>query len=299
MQILSRIPQPACRAVALETTLLVHGVPRESASRLGADLAQIVRNEGAYPALVGVHAGVPTVGLSDQELTALLEAKEVPKANTANLGVLLHQSSHAATTVSTTMELAAPAGIRLFATGGIGGVHRGYGTKLDISSDLAAFARHPVAVVTSGVKSILDVEATRELLETLGVPVIGYRTSSFPAFYLRTSKAEVDARFDDPEQLASFVRAELARTGRGIVIANPVPHDHELDAKEWEEWLDLANKAAAAEVGRGRSATPLLLSKLHEVSGDRTLRSNIELAKSNAALAGRIAAVIAATEATR
>lgn len=298
MQILSRIPQPTCRAVALETTLLVHGVPRENASRLGADLAQIVRNEGANPALVGVHAGVPTVGLSDQELAALLAAKEVPKANTANLGVLMHRMSHAATTVSTTMELAAAAGICLFATGGIGGVHREYQTKLDISSDLAAFSRHPVAVVTSGVKSILDVEATRELLETLGVPVIGYRTSTFPAFYLRNSKAEVDARFDDPEQMASFVRAELARTGRGIVIANPVPHEHEVDAKEWEAWLEQATASAGAESMQGRSATPLLLSKLHEVSGGRTLRSNIELAKSNAALAGRLASLIAEVDAS-
>jgi pseudouridine-5'-phosphate glycosidase len=146
-----------------------------------------------------------------------------------------------------------------------------------------------VAVVTSGVKSILDVESTREVLETLGVPVIGYQTSSFPAFYLRTSRAEVDARFDDPEQLASFVQRELKRTGRGIVIANPVPFEHEVDASAWELWLDLATRAVASETRLGRSATPLLLSKLHEVSGGCTLRTNIELAKSNAALAGILA----------
>lgn len=293
MHVLSRVPSPASRAVALETTLLVHGVPRESAASLATDLATIVRSLGAHPALVGVHSGVPTVGLSDAELGDLLSAATVPKANTANLGLLMHAGSHAATTVSTTMELASRAGVRLFATGGIGGVHKDYGTQLDISSDLAAFTRFPIGVVTSGVKSILDVEATREALETLGVPVVGFRTDIFPAFYSRTSGAGVDARFDEIEDLAVFIRDELARTGRGVVIANPVPHEHEIDAPRWNGWLDLAIERARKAGIRGRALTPAVLGCLHEVSAGRTLRANLALVESNAALAAQIAACLA------
>ncbi len=292
MHVLSRVPSPASRAVALETTLLVHGVPRESAPSLASDLAEIVRREGAHPALVGVHAGIPTVGLSDAELSDLLAADSVPKANTANLGLLLHRGSHAATTVSTTMELAAKAGVQVFATGGIGGVHQGYGTHLDISSDLAAFTRFPIAVVTSGVKSILDVESTREALETLGIPVVGFQTDRFPAFYLRDSGAGVDARFDDVESMGVFVQDELARTGRGIVIANAIPEEHEIDRAVWKEWLDLATLQARKSGATGRQVTPGVLARLHQISAGKTLRANIALVHANAQLAARLAAVL-------
>lgn len=289
MHVLSRVPPPASRAVALETTLLVHGVPRDSALPLASEIAALVRSHGAEPALVGVHAGNPIVGLNDSELADLLADRSVPKANTANLGALVHARSHAAATVSTTMELAAAAGVRLFATGGIGGVHKGYGTRLDISSDLAAFTRFPVAVVTSGVKSILDVESTREALETLGIPVVGFQTDRFPAFYIRASEAGVDCRFDDIESLTDFVRFELNRTGRGIVIANPIPASDEIDPVSWSRWLDLATQSAASSSTQGRSVTPRILAELHTVSGGRTLAANIALAKSNASLAAQIA----------
>lgn len=289
MHVLSRVPSPASRAVALETTLLVHGVPRDSALSLASEIAALVRSGGAEPALVGVHAGNPIVGLNDSELADLLNDHSVPKANTANLGALIHARSHAATTVSTTMELAASAGVRLFATGGIGGVHKGYGTRLDISSDLAAFTRFPVAVVTSGVKSILDVESTREALETLGIPVVGFQTDRFPAFYIRASEGGVDCRFDDVESLADFVRFELNRTGRGIVVANPIPASDEIDSASWSHWLDLATQSATSSSAQGRSVTPHILAKLHAVSGGRTLAANIALAKSNASLAAQIA----------
>ena len=232
--------------VALETTLLVHGVPKESARPLAQELNTIVESEGATPALVGVVNGAPTVGMTPEELDTLLSAGSVAKANTANLGVLMARNLHAATTVSATMELAASAGIRLFATGGLGGVHPGFGAHLDISSDLAAFTRFPVAVVTSGVKSILDVVSTREALETLGVPVIGFKTDAFPAFYLRESGAGVDARFDDPDELASFIQLELARTGRGIVIANPIPEPDEIDPEQWLPDIDRDNNVFEA-----------------------------------------------------
>lgn len=284
-------------AVALETTLLLHGVPRADAPALGGDLAAIVTAQGARPAYVGIYHGTPTVGLNAQELGELLRANVagdgVPKANTANLGVLMHRRSHAATTVSTTMELASRAGVRVFATGGLGGVHRGYAEHPDISVDLAAFTRFPIAVVASGVKSILDVTATREALETLGVPVIGFGTDRFPAFYRRESDAGaacgVDARFDDPADLAKFVRTELARTARGVLIVNPIPAEAELSRSDWDRWLAEATKRADAAGVTGRSVTPFILGALHEVSGRSTLRANIALIRSNCELAGRIA----------
>lgn len=276
-------------AVALETTLLVHGVPSHSALPLNNNLSQLVSEQGASPALIGIIQGAPTVGMNSDELQTMLDHGDVLKANTANLGVALHSKVHAATTVSTTMELAAVAGVRVFATGGIGGVHRGYDKHLDISSDLAAFTRFPVAVVTSGVKSILDVVSTREALETLGVLVIGYRTDSFPAFYLRESDAGVDVRIDDPDDLAQLIESELNRTGRGIVIANPIPAEHELDKNDWNDWLKQATEHAHRIGATGRDTTPAILGKLHEVSNGATLTANLELVKSNARVAGMIA----------
>ncbi|MBO6513776.1 MAG: pseudouridine-5'-phosphate glycosidase [Phycisphaerales bacterium] len=276
-------------AVALETTLLVHGVPTDSSLSLNDELSAIVSDQHASPTLIGVLNGTPTIGMNPDELRIMLEHDQVMKANTANLGVALHTKAHAATTVSTTMELAATAGIKVFATGGIGGVHKGYDKHLDISSDLAAFTRFPVAVVTSGVKSILDVVSTREALESLGILVVGYQTDSFPAFYLRESEAGVDVRIDDPDELASLVDAELERTARGIVIANPIPSEHELDLESWNTWLSAASAHANSIGATGRSATPAILGKLHEVSNGATLRANIELVKSNAKLAGMIA----------
>lgn len=294
MKILSRVPEPVAGAVALETTLLVHGVPRDRGAALGRELAAIVRAEGAFPALVGVVAGRPTVGMTEEELGALMGAglsgsALVAKANTANLGVLMHRGQHAATTVSTTMELAAHAGVRVFATGGIGGVHEGYGSRLDVSADLAAFTRFPVAVVTSGVKSILDVESTREALETLGVPVIGFGTDRFPAFYRRGSGAGVDARIDDVAELAAFVARELARTGRGIVIANPIPESDEIPERTWTSWLERARADAAHMGAVGRDVTPAILASLHKISGGATLAANISLVRSNTKLAAGLA----------
>jgi pseudouridylate synthase len=276
------------RAVALETTLLVHGVPHSSAAPLASELGAIIEGEGSAPALVGVVDGVPTVGMGMAQLEAMLEAEHVAKANTANLGISMSQGEHAATTVSTTMEIAAFAGLRVFATGGIGGVHEGYGTKLDISADLLAFTRFPIAVVTSGVKSILDVVSTREALESLGVTVVGWKTDSFPAFYLRESESGVDVRFDDVDELAAFVRKELPRSGRGIVIANPIPSEYELDAGQWSKWLKKAKKLAEADGASGRGVTPAILGHLHAVSEGKTLEANIGLVKSNARVAGMI-----------
>ncbi|CAN5866780.1 pseudouridine-5'-phosphate glycosidase [soil metagenome] len=275
--------------VALETTLLIHGVPRSEAVGLARALDAIVRGAGAEPAVVGVIEGAPVVGMTMAQLEAMLALMEVPKLNSANLGVALARRQTGATTVSTTMELAAAAGVRVFATGGIGGVHKGFAQTMDISADLAAFTRFPVAVVTSGCKSILEVEATREALETLGVPVVGYRCDRFPAFYQRESAARVDARFDDLAELKAFVHGELARTGRGIVVCNPIPVEFEISENEFAAWLAGAEQEAVERGAGGRDATPAVLGALHRISGGRTLRANVELVKSNAGVAGRIA----------
>ena len=288
--------------VALETTLILHGVPRGTARELAERLARAVRDQGAEPALVGVVAGRAVVGMTLSDLDALLNADPlaVPKVNTANLGLALRNGGHAATTVSTTMELASGAGVSVFATGGIGGVHRAPAPgvrSFDVSADLAAFTRWPVAVVTSGVKSIHDIAATREVLETLGVPVVGFGTDEFPAFYMRRSPDQnvgrVDARFDDARELAKFVRAELARTNRGIVVCNPIPAAHELKPEDWARWLAQAEQRIGPTGAAGRDATPALLGALHEVSGGATLRANIALVESNARLAGQIARAMA------
>lgn len=281
--------------VALETTLLLHGVPREQARPLATQLAREVAQAGGTPLLVAIHDGRPVVGLNDAELDEMLAAPNVPKANTANLGILLHRGGHAATTVSTTMELAVHAGVRVFATGGLGGVHHGAAQHMDISSDLAAFTRFPVAVVTAGVKSILNVEGTREVLETLGIPVVGFQTDSFPSFYRRTSGAGVDARFDDMQDLARFVKGELARTSRGVVVCNPIPPGDEIAQADWERWLAAATQAAAEAGVSGRGITPFVLGALHAISGGVTLRANLALAMANARVAGALARAMSAT----
>ncbi len=302
------MPPPVPNAfVALETTLLLHGVPADAAKPLATRLASIIRDHGATPRLVGIVNGRPIVGMSDDQLDVLLATREsVKKVNTANVGIALFRGRHAATTVSTTMEFASRAGIHIFATGGIGGVHKFLptahsplptGSPFDISTDLIALTRFPIAVVASGVKSILDVAATREMLETLGIPVIGYRTDAFPAFYLReldASVGKVDYNFTDATELARFVRFELARTGRGILICNPIPAEHELKRDDWDRWLTAAEQRIStnAQASSGRDATPTLLAALHDISGGATLKANIELVCSNAALAAQIAAAM-------
>jgi pseudouridylate synthase len=280
-------------ALALETTLLVHGLPSGHSGELDHELRAICREEGAEPALVGVVGGVATVGMSEEELARLLErGHEVPKANAANLGVLMHREMDAATTVSATVELASEAGVRVFATGGLGGVHKGYHERLDISPDVTACARFPIAVVCSGVKSLLDVGSTREAFETLGVPVVGYRTDHFPAFYLRTSGHGVDARFDDIDDLAYFVAHETDRTGRAVVVCNPVPEEDELDAEAYRGWLAQAEGEAEKRGVRGRDLTPFLLAKVHELSGGATLEANLALVRSNVRLGAALAGAV-------
>lgn len=293
MTIDSRLTVPPARAVALESTLLVHGVPAGIAMDLHRSLCDQLMEVGSEPALIALLGGTPTVGVTEAELSRLIErGTSLPKVNTANLGVMRHWGADAATTVSTTMEIASAVGIRVFATGGLGGVHRGYGCHLDVSADLTALTRFPVAVITAGVKSILDIAATREALETLGVPVVGYRTDHFPAFYRRTADdhdLSVDARFDNFDELSAFLDAELRRTGRGVVVANPIDESDELDGGALQAWIEQAEDEADSAGVIGREVTPFILGRVHELSGGKTIEANIALVKGNARLAGSLA----------
>ncbi len=276
----------------METTLLAHGVPRNEGLSLAQDLAERVREQGAEPAVVGVVDGEAIVGLSDAELERMLSSADVSKANLSNLGLLRHRAAMGATTVSGTMALCAAVGVRVFATGGIGGVHPGYGQQWDVSADLMALSKYPVAVVTSGCKTVLDVVATREALETLGVPVVGVGTHHFPAFYLRESAASVDARFDDFDDLARYIRLELSQGNNGVVVANPIAETDAIDEVSWERWLAQARDRVAQEGVTGRGVTPALLGALHDISDGATLRANLALVRSNAVVAAKLAVAL-------
>lgn len=277
--------------VALETTLLAHGLPAGRGLPLAAELDEIIETHNARPATIGVLDGVPIVGMTAVELADFLARPVIHKANTGNLGPLIHQRATAATTVSATVELAASAGIRVMATGGLGGVHHYLAQRLDISADLTALTRHPIAVVASGVKAILDVASTRELLETLGIPVLGFNTETFPAFYLTDSDSGVDASFDDAADIAAFARHHLAHSGRGVLIVQPVPAEHAIEPRLWHHWLHEAQTATPAV--QGRAATPAILDTLHRISDGRTLKANLALVRANAGLAARVAAELA------
>lgn len=278
------------RALALETTVLTHGLPRHLASELIATIRETCSKEGVLPAFTGLLRGVPTVGLTDDDLQHLLDTPETIKVNTSNFGLAAFRGDTGATTVSTTLELAASAGIRMAATGGIGGVHRGLSERLDISADLLALTRHPVAIVASGAKSVLDVVGTRELLETLGVPVIGLGSEAFPAFYLAESGAVCDGSFTDLAELARFIAYETIRSGRGLLISNPAPNP--INPADWDRWLSEAGQKLTQEAGAdaidGREATPRMLAIVHELSEGQTIAVNVALLLDNVAKAAQI-----------
>jgi len=276
------------RHVALETSLLVQGLPRDSAERMTPRLRAAIEEEESHAAVVGVLAGRAIVGMSDDEVVELIETPGAAKATASNLGALLYAGRSAGTTVSATIELAWQAGVAVFATGAIGGVHAGYGERLDISSDLAMLVRRPMIVVCSGAKCTLDVEATREALESLGVVVVGVGTDAFPGFYLSASERDVDIRLDDPGEVAAFAQFEMARTGRSVLVVQPPPENDVLSPEQWSEWRRQAESRVAETGAVGPHATPALLAALHEVSGGATLRVNEALIEANARLAGAV-----------
>ncbi|MBK9228119.1 MAG: pseudouridine-5'-phosphate glycosidase [Ignavibacteria bacterium] len=276
--------------VALESTIISHGMPYPQNYETALQVENIVRENRATPATIAVINGIIRIGLYDTDLEFLSSDKNILKASRRDLPVIVAGKMSAATTVSATMICAALAGIRIFATGGIGGVHRNASNTFDISADLTELAQTDVAVVSAGVKSILDIGLTLEYLETLGVPVIGYRTDEFPAFFTRESGFKVNYRLDTPESIAGVIKAKykLGLKG-GLIIANPVPDEFSLDMSEIDEAIVEALKAADLNGIKGKDVTPFLLSEIKKITSGESLRSNIELVKNNAKLAAEIA----------
>jgi pseudouridylate synthase len=280
--------------VALESTIVAHGMPYprnlETALALEADL----RAKGVVPATIAIIDGRLRVGLDARALELLATGRNIAKASRRDLAALVATRAHGATTVAATMAIAALAGIAIFATGGIGGVHRGAESTMDVSADLYELARTPVAVVCAGAKSILDIPKTLELLESLGVPVLGYRTEDFPAFYARTSGRKTDRRCDTAQDAAKLIAAQRRLGLGGLLVANPIPPEYALDADAIEREIAAAVEAAAASGIAGAALTPFLLGRLNEATGGTSLAANIALVRNNVAVAGEIALAYAA-----
>jgi len=275
--------------VALESTVIAHGLPRPHNLETAIRMEAAIRENVAVPATIGLLHGRLVVGLTREEIELLANTDSVAKASRRDLSLLLSTHKPGATTVAATMVIAHLAGIRVFATGGIGGVHRGVEDSLDISADLTELARTPVAVVCAGAKIILDLPRTLELLETLGVPVVGYGTNEFPAFYVRESGCRVEARVDSPDQAARLMKLqwELGLSA-GIVFGNPPPAAVALPRAEAESLIEAALDAADSAGIQGKAVTPFLLSELSKHSGGRSIETNMSLLVENARLAALI-----------
>lgn len=281
--------------VALESTLIAHGLPYPHNLETALGVEEGVRRIGALPATIGIAEGRLLVGLTKAEIEAFSSGRGIAKVSRRDIAGIVASGRMGATTVAATMFAARRAGIPILATGGIGGVHRGGNLSLDVSADLTELGRSPVAVVASGAKSILDLPRTLEVLETQGVPVIGYRCDHFPAFYARSSGLGLEARVDDPEAAAALLRAQWdLGLESGVLIANPPPEQAAIDASQLEAWLAQAQEKAEAERITGKQVTPFLLKQLFDLSRGRTLEANIALIEANAALAAEIAVALAA-----
>jgi pseudouridine-5'-phosphate glycosidase len=275
--------------VALESTIISHGLPRPRNREAALEFEQILRDKGVVPATIAVIDGVPTVGL-DAEGLATIADKDIAKASVRDLPILMAKGESGATTVAATAHIAAQAGIRVFATGGLGGVHRGANETFDESADLSTLAVTNISVVSAGVKSVLDIAATLERLETLSVPVIGYATTAFPAFWLTDSGFTLDWSAADATEVAAIMRAhDDTGHGQGIVVANPIPREQQWDPSEHDRVLSEAFLAAEQAGVRGKAVTPFLLGYIVEASGGRSLEVNLDLARNNIRVAGDIA----------
>ena len=278
--------------VALESTIISHGMPYPKNVETALLVEQTIRDNGAVPATIAIIGGRLKAGLSHEEIEYLGKSgRNVAQASRRDLAALVAAGKDGATTVTTTMIIAHMAGISVFATGGIGGVHRGAETTMDISADLEELASTPVMVVCAGAKSILDLGLTLEYLETKGVPVIGYGTDELPAFYTRQSGFGVDYRADSPEQLAGMFKAqkELGMKG-GMLVTNPIPEQYAMDKAVIDAAIDQAMKESREQGIHGKETTPFLLAKVVELTGGDSLESNIKLVLNNAALAAKTAA---------
>ncbi|MBE7732948.1 pseudouridine-5'-phosphate glycosidase [Devosia faecipullorum] len=280
--------------VALESTIITHGMPYPQNLSMAREVEAVVRAHGAVPATIAIMDGTLKVGVSDGDLEVLArDGHKAAKASRRDMAALLARGAMAGTTVATTMQIAALAGIRIFATGGIGGVHRGAEESFDISADLEELGRTPVTVICAGAKSILDIAKTLEVLETNGVPVLGFGTDDFPAFWARTSGHKVDQRFDDAASVARMLKIQADLGMGGVLIANPIPEADAWEASAIEGFIQQALADAEAQGIKGKAATPFLLQRMFELTGGKSLASNIALVMNNAKVAAQIAVALA------
>lgn len=279
--------QENCPVVALESTIISHGMPYPQNVETAMRVEQVIRDNGAVPATIAIIGGKLKAGCTPQEIEYLgKKGQAVTKASRRDLPVLIARGEDGATTVTTTMIIAAMAGIKVFATGGIGGVHRGAETTMDISADLEELAQTPVMVICAGAKSILDLGLTLEYLETKGVPVIGYGTVELPAFYTRHSGFKVDYRLDTPKQLADAFRAKLDMgLCGGMLVTNPIPEEFSMPKEVIDNAIDQAIAESLRLGIKGKATTPFLLAKIKDLTGGDSLASNIQLVLNNAKLA--------------
>jgi pseudouridylate synthase len=282
--------------VALESTIISHGLPRPRNLEAAKEFEEILRSNGVTPATIAILDGVPQIGLSATGIDRIAN-EDLYKASVRDIPILAAKKASGATTVAATAHLASLAGIRVFATGGLGGVHRGAIDTFDESADLSTLAVTPITVVSAGVKSVLDIPATLERLETLSVPVIGYMTNKFPAFWLTDSGYTLDWHLDSAAEIAAAMKAQDALGhGQGIVVANPIPIQKQWDPKEHDRVLAIAFEAAKKAGVTGKAVTPFLLGFIVEESGGKSLEVNLDLARNNVRVAGEIAKAWAAIQ---
>ncbi len=284
--------------VALESTIISHGMPYPKNVETALEVERVIRENGAVPATIAIIGGRLKAGLTPEEIEYFgKKGTAIAKASRRDLAMLVARGQDGATTVTTTMMIAHMAGIRIFATGGIGGVHRGAETTMDISADLEELAHTPVMVICAGAKAILDLPLTLEYLETHGVPVLGYGTEELPAFYSRHSGLKVDYRVDSPEELANALRVQssLGLSG-GMLVTNPIPEEYAMDGKGIDEAIEKALCMMKEQGIHGKEATPFLLATVKDLTGGESLESNIRLVCNNAALAAKTAAALVGME---
>ncbi len=279
--------------VALESTIISHGMPYPENINTAKQVEKIIANNGAMPATIAIINGKITVGLTEAQMEFMATESQIVKASRRDLPVILTKKFHAATTVAATMICARLAGIQVFVTGGIGGVHRKAERTFDISADLQELAATNVAVVSAGAKSILDLKLTMEYLETLGVPVLGYQTDEFPAFYSRTSGIQANYRIETPEEIARIIRTkwDLGLNG-GVIIGNPIPEEYSMNPEEINTAIEAALQEADERGIEGKDVTPFLLDKIKELTAGESLAANIALIENNALLGAQIAVAL-------
>ena len=284
--------------VALESTIFTHGLPRPSNVEVAMEGEELIRSAGAVPATIGVHQGVPVVGLSPDQIHELGHDDGADKASIRELPLAAVTKKNAGTTIAATAFLARAAGIDVFATGGLGGVHHGAATTFDESADLVAMARTSIVLVSSGAKAILDIPATLERFETLSVPVVGYRTNRYPGFYVVDSGYPVSARVDSPDDIATvLLTARALGVSSGVLVANPVPESEQLDPGELDGVIESAWAAAERDGISGQASTPFLLDYIRRATDGRSLQANVALYRNNIRLACEVSAALVARRA--